>query len=108
MGGGTGENNNVILQELRMGLKHGDKNMELIQKHGDEKMEAIQEHVDEKMEAMMTVMQTHNAEEKEIIQKREDDKMEMVQKHEVMMLNEIHSLQTQLAVVMLTCVSVSV
>ena len=61
-----------------MGIKHEDEKMEAIQKNGDE------------MRVMIAAMQKYDAEEKTI------------------MLNEMHSLQTQLTVVTLTCVIVSV
>jgi len=90
--------NDVILQELRMGLKHED-----------EKMEEIQTREEEKMEAMVAAIQKQNVDDKATMQKREDEKMEAMmaamQKHNA---EEMHSLQSQLAVVTLTCVIVSV
>ena len=127
--GDTGEkHNDVILQELRMGLKHEDEKMDAIQKHGDEKMEVMQKDLvetiqkseDEKMEAMMAEMQKHEADEKATMQKREDEKMEAIMKREDEKMEaimaamqshdaeEMHSLQTQLTIVTLTCVIVSV
>merc|ERR1712127_513130 len=91
------KHNDMILREVRIGLKHEREKMESLmaaeREYEEKKREADRKHGDEMMNAMM---------------KHEDAKMDAMMKHEDIMLEEMQTLRIQLTVVTVVCVVVSV
>merc|ERR1712127_531453 len=106
------KHNDMILREVRIGLKHEREKMESLmaaeREHEDAKMDVMMKHEDAKMNAMMK----HEDEKREADRKHGDEMMNAMLKHEdvkmQIMLEEMQTLRIQLTVVTVVCVVVSV